>query len=375
MSQEKATFIQALFDVFLWILIFIRLYKNYKEPYKNYTKSSIIGEFLILVFCLFPFWGGDYFHYYEQMVEYNKGGYLLQEPVYGWLYSTFSFSYTFLRLIIWGFALFFLFNAYKRISSFYGLTLFFFGTCYMHYFSYARVSLSMSMVILGLTLLVTSEGRRRLLYIIGGVLIMGLSLVFHKSAFIGVVAAITALLLLNANKRTILLVILLTPLFIIVMKTFIEIYLGFDFEGVGVITNQYRDRLETGGGEIQDNSFGIGPFISVIFSRVPLYLSAIMYVVSVFSNDFKKFSIGERALSSFSFVTILIALVFLYDFGYDTSTIHYRILYWAMPANAVFLTAIQRLKRHSFLFKSVLYMTIIGAFYDLAYAAYCSLIS
>lgn len=375
MIQEKATFVQALFDVILWLLIYLRLHKFYNEPYKRFQKSKIIGIFLILVFCLFPFWGGDYFHYYEQMIEYNKGGYLQQEPVYGWMYSTFSFSYTFLRLVIWGFALLFLFSAYKRTSLSFGLCLFIFGACYMHYFSYARASLAMSMVILGLALVVTAEGRSRLSFIVFGALLAGCSFVFHKSSLIGIAAALISLLLLNPGKKTIVLMVASIPLFVFLLANIIEMYLGFDFEDMGVITNQYRDRLAGGGVEVEDNSFGIGPFISQVLSRAPLYLCAILYIIVVSTGIFRNFTRGERALSSFSFVCIVIALTFLYDFGYDTSTIHYRILYWSMPANAVFLGAVYRTKRFPLFVKSILFITIAGAFYDLTYAAYCSLIS
>lgn len=375
MVQEKATFVQALFDVILWLFIYFRLHKFFNEPYKRFQKSKIIGIFLILVFCLFPFWGGDYFHYYEQMIEYNKGGYLLQEPVYGWMYSTFSFSYTFFRLVIWGFALFFLFNAYKRTSLSFGVCLFIFATCYMHYFSYARASLAMAMVILGLSLVVTSKGRNRLFLLISGMFLMGVSFFFHKSSLIGISAAIVSLFLLNPGKKTILLLVVSTPLLVILLSHIIEMYLGFDFDNVGVITNQYRDRLAGVGVELEDKSFGIGPFISQLLSRTPLYLCAILYIVVVIKGLFRNFTRGERALSSFSFVCIVIALTFLYDFGYDTSTIHYRILYWSMPANAVFLGAVYRTKRFPLFVKSILFTTIAGAFYDLTYAAYCSLVA
>ena len=73
MVQESATVLQALFDLVLWAFIPLETKKAYYPLYTLKPSYRRIGIFLILLFCLFPFWGGDYFHYQQAFFFFNRG--------------------------------------------------------------------------------------------------------------------------------------------------------------------------------------------------------------------------------------------------------------------------------------------------------------
>ncbi len=373
MAQESATFIQVLFNLILLIAIYLTLHKSYYLPFRISPISRNVGIILILLFCLFAFWGGDYFHYKDAFIEYNLFGVMRQEKVYEWFYSTFSFSYIFLRLSIWGMALFALFWAYKRISPTFDLVLFIFGVCFLPIFSYARASLAMSIIILGLSFVSVIKKHNWLSTLIIVFSMLGISYFFHKSAPLGIAMAVVSLFMINADRKVLLLIVLITPLIVVGLRYAFAYFAIMDLDGELMISDHYRTHFLDVNTTKSGETFALGVLLNRIITRFPAYLIAILYICVVWSGEFKKLNIGERVISSYSFCVTLLAVLFLFDMGYSTNVLYYRTLFFSMPASAVFLAAVKRCELKPKLFKIVFNFSVFSGFYQILYSAYCAL--
>lgn len=371
--QEIATPLQLLFDIVLWLAVVLLLWPAYNPPHTITKTKRRIGYLLLLLFCLFPFWGGDYFHYKDEFYDVLNGGYPHVEPVYQWVMFNLSFeSYLLFRLIIWGGALLLLLKAYSRSSSNFDECILLFAACYLPLFSYARVSLSISLIILGLSFVVSDRGYRSIVSVFFGLTIIGCSEFFHRSAIIGIAAAIASLFLMNAKKGTIFLVIIILPLAVYLIGFALQYISDLDLDNDMFVSSQlintYLDSTKRGtiGG-------GLGEVLMILLARIPLYLSAILYLKLVINGSYSSFTIAERVLSSFAFCCILLGALFLIDFGFNTNVFHYRTLNLALPANAVFLAAVYKHNFNRVFCGVVLWTTVIGVLYSLSYSLYCAI--
>ena len=373
MIQESATFLEVLSNLIIWILVFLIFRKSYNSPFRVPTISRRIGIVLMLLFCLFAFWGGDYFHYKMAFNEYNLTGYINQEKVYEWFYRTFNFSYTALRFAIWGLALTALIWAYRRLSPAIDLTLFVFGTCFLPIFSYARASLAMSLILLGLSFIVNPGKLSRLFSLGIGFSLLGVSVFFHKSAPIGLSMAIASLFLIRADKAKLLLIALLAPLFVYILQQAFDVFAVMDLDSDTFITEQYRNRLlDTQ--ERQTGRAAIGPLLNNFITRFPVYFSAALYVMIVWNGRIKLLLDGERAIAAYAFCITLLSILFSLDLGIDTRVLQYRTLYFSMPAYAVFLSAVRRCNIKPKFSQFVIYFACFSGFYQLFYATYRTLV-
>ena len=369
MVQDSATFFQVLIDLLLWLLIFLSFKKSFNYPFHIPVNSKRIGIFLILLFCLFAFWGGDYFHYRSAFNEFKLTGDINQESVYKWFYSTFSFSYTAFRLAIWGLALTALLWAYSRLTPSVDLTLFFFGTSFLPIFSYARASLAMSIIILGISFISHPIKRFRLISLLIGTALLGVSVYFHKSAPIGVAMAFSSLFMIKANKTKLLLVAFMAPLFVFVLQQAFGFFTIMDLDSETFITEHYRNRIVDAESR---HVRSIGPFVNSVVTQFPVYFAAFLYVVIVWSGDLKQFTVGEKAISAYAFCITLLAILFSFDMGIDTRVLQYRTLFYSMPAYAVFLAAVRRYNLKPKLARLVFYFACFSGFYQVLYATYCA---
>lgn len=367
--MEKLTVSQALFNLFLWGVIFFTLYPASKYPYKLSKSRKKFGYALLLLFCLFPFFGGDYFHYKEIYTEIKVSGYSHLEIVYWWLIQNVCHSYFEFRLIIWGIALILTLWGYRRFHNETDLPLFYFGVFYLPWFSYARASLAMSMIFFGLSLLSHPVKRLKFSGYVIGIALLGLSVFFHKSAMVGIAAALGALFFHNPKKGNVVMIVLLFPVVLILIESFLSDFMSMDLTYDDFISGRQRDTyLEgEGGGGI---SHGLGQYISTFFTRVPLFIIAATYIFSVYKGYIVRFDKYSKTASSYTFYIMLIAIVFMFDLGYNTYTLYYRTLTFAMIPAAVFLTKMKTDAIALRVYRIISVMTIVGIVYTLLYSVY-----
>lgn len=128
-----------------------------KYPHRL-TKSRRRGAYCtIVVFCVFAFWGSDFFHVYDNYKELLSTGWTL-ESVYQIIAQEIAPDNYFLwRLVVWGLATILIIKIFKRVDINQDLAVSFFLMIWILWFSYARVSLAMAMVFFGLALVSKSH--------------------------------------------------------------------------------------------------------------------------------------------------------------------------------------------------------------------------
>lgn len=368
--QESANFFQTFFNLVLWIMTFVLIKPALRYPYTISKHRRFLVYFLMILFCIYPFWGGDYFHYKEYFIEYKSGGYCPLEDSYKWILDNLGYSYSFFRLIVWGMALFILFKAYKMIEIRYELALFYFIALYLTTFSYARVSLSMAFILLGLVIIIRQKSSLFFNVIIS-IILFSFAELFHRSAIIGIIAALISLFLINANKKRIILICFIFPIIVLSFAFLLNQFLTFDLNGDTFVTDRHRDAYFSS--DVDDLSFpGWGPYISILLSRVPLICIAILYIWVIFKGYFYIFPRSVRLVSSYGFVIIILAIVFMFDFGINTYVLYYRTLNFAILPSAVFLAALKQYGINLKLINIIYYVSLWGVFYILIYRTYCT---
>ena len=369
---DSATFIQVVFNLVLWVILFALMKPACAFPYSLNVQRRSIAIIGILLFCLFPYFGGDYFNYNEIFVYLKVGRDVSIEEVYKLIIKNCGYSYTFFRLIIWGVAVFFTLTAYKRLEVSFDLALFFFVAFYLPWFSYARVSLAMALIIFGLSLISRPIKRKKVLSVILGLLFIGCAEYFHRSAVIGITAALGSLFLINANKRIVLIVGVFFVFMIIALRYLIIYFLSLDLSYDTFISGEQRNYylLDSNAGSGVE---GIGASIMNILTRLPLILVAFLYIIVVYKGFYRSLPISVRVISSYSFILIMIALGFSYNLGFNTYVLYYRTLNFAMIPSAVFLASLKENHIKSELFKIIYYLSLIGIVYTLVYTIYCTI--
>lgn len=372
--RESAGFIQVFFNLALWFSIYIVLKPSYAYPYVVKESNKRLGLLLILLFCLYPFWGGDYFHYKEIFNDFVRNGILSgQEAIYEWIFRTFGLSYTLVRLVIWGLAIFILTWSYRRTYPNYALILFIFGLCYLPTFSYARVSLAMSLILLGLTFIVNHGKVSRFISIVCGAILLLSAALFHKSAPIGISMALVSLFLRDATKKKMAVVLLMIPIAVFALQYALNYFFFMELDADTYISDRTRStyfEMDESG----TDSLGIGELLGFFLQQGTGYLVALLYIIIAWTGKLNKFTETEKVISAYAFCITLLSVGFSFDLGYSLRVLQYRTLFFAFPADAVFLAAVHRHGFKKKLFRFIFYLTILGTAYQLLYATYLSLV-
>lgn len=363
--MEEMTFFKGVTCLFLWGLVYLVLCRASWHPYRLTKPARILGFTLILLFCLYPYWGGDYFHSMHSFEDIKAGEYNHFEDVYGWIIS-WAPSYTIFRLIVWGSALSILFLTYKRVDHNFDLILFYFGALYMTRFSYARVSLAMAIILFGMTIIYKPFRKHKFISYCLGVLVICCSEFFHRSALVGIISAFSTLVLIKKTKRKTMFLIVLIPFSSIVVSYMMGSLLDMSFESIDASIDGKLDRYTSG----ESGERGIASRISTFLQNTPMYLSVLAFVLLVIKNKIENFSMIERSFAYYMFIIMLIVIGLSMDVGYNMAVISQRVMCFAMPANAVFLMSMKSYKNYNKLYNIIYYMALSACVYTIMYATY-----
>ena len=193
--------------IFINIVMFVGiLIKRKKEQYGIYWS-------LIVLFCLFSIWEWDYFMLAN---AFYKGFKDFRDILYPYLtYVSFG-SYIILRLWIWGTATLLVYLTGKRFHVNTNILFFVFTTFFLLTFSYARASLGMALYFYGLSFFIIKDKNGIIRLIIIAICFF-LSYCAHRSLLI--LIAISPFCLFKPTKRSLVLILIFIPIFIIVIKT------------------------------------------------------------------------------------------------------------------------------------------------------------
>ena len=340
--------------------------------YKKYYKKLL---YLGLIFCIIPFWAGDYFHMKADFLNAKQGVQSNWEVLYQYL-STMSLSYYTFRLVLWGGSLFLLHKAFViffKVDTmlFMYILLYFFAMCLTN-FSYLRASTCMSMIFLGLTIiLINNDGIIKFnLQTILSICLIGASIFFHKSSLFAITMAIGVILTTYVKKAKliILLFIAALPVLIGYANTMIEELLIFDplednYLNMGAAQGYFN-------GELEKEGAGLGMFVQDILTRSQYYIFVILYIISIYKGAFELTPKYVQCFAHFAFFTILIANITLYALAISASVLYYRILYYSMLPAIVFFAYCMRYEIYPKLCKISFYIAILGTLYTLIYSTY-----
>lgn len=360
---------QTAWMVFFNILIvfcnYCVLKDTLKYPFKVSKAKYNIGWILCLLFCLFSFWGTDWFHYLEDYISIRIGYRTSLENVYVWIVQNISPDYLFFRLVVWGTALFLFVKTANNLSVSKELVLLLFSIIYIIWFAYARATLAMAMAFYGYSLFIKNSHNFRSALL--GVVILLSSYFFHKSATFAIGVVALALLLKRFPRYAIWILLITFPVGVVCAKIGVADFMMSDTGGEGDMASY----MATGQRYMEKDlsSQGIGALLQSMFERIPYYLTAclgfgiIRQKKIIIPNDIKAFIVLQILL-------VLISSIFAFDLGVNTSTIYGRFLrFAAIPTTIVMAYLYQSGYRHKYV-KRTIQIAVCGTLYALLYSFY-----
>lgn len=360
--------------VFLNLLMIFILNRYTRPAFVSGYLSSVrikVAIALCFVFCLFSFWGADWFGYlsYFQWAKSNGIEQVPMESFYLWLIDEVCTGYMQFRVIVWGLALGLFIFTIKRLRLNIGIALFFFCSIYLIYFSYARASLAMSLIFAGYSLLWEYNGKIVLRHRAIGLLLIGLAFFCHKSAVLGIAAVTMSLVIKKWGRNGVILVLLSFPLLILAMHLFLQDMFVTIVSDEESTLGQYA---QVGASYMEKKSgfSGIGTFIQKnILEHCPYYILALCCYKEVKSPS-AKYDPPVKSMMVLLFVLVITALIFAFDLGVNTKTIFVRYLRYAQIPACIVLTYMYSNGIQPRLIRWAYTIGIIGCFYSLVYTMY-----
>lgn len=360
--------------ILIWELLYLSKPVIKKGSLGKSRTRVVLG--LCFVFCLFSFWGADWFGYLKYYNTIRNGWIdgVPMEDVYKWIMRTISPNYLFFRAIVWGASLFFFVQTIKRLKINIGLVLFFFCGIFLIYFSYARATLAITMMCYGYSFLWRKKTHSgNIISFIFGLSLICSSFFFHKSAILGIMAILVSIIVQKIGRVGSIIVLLSFPFFIIVVRVFFSEYFEGFMDSDNVTLSEYAKSgssyLNSEGGS---GFSGIGTFIQrTILERLPYYLLGYCCYKEIKSPSVN-YKSNIYAMIVLMFVIVVTSLVFAFDLGVETTAIQTRYLRFAQAPACIVLSYFYMNKIQTHLITWTYKIGIFACFYSLIYVFYNS---
>ena len=369
MGHTSQTPALVFLNIVLILLLFGLTYSAYRRK-KLSTLKKVSVLIICLLFCTFSFWGTDWFGYMEYFTLVRSGfsSRVPMEEFYLWLMGDVCGDYLSFRIIVWGLSLIFVTQTFRRLKLNLGLALFFFCNIYLIYFSYARVTLAITMMFYGYSCLCTGNGK--LSTMLWGVLWLVLSFHFHKSAPLGIVTLIASLFVLKLGKRAPLLIVVSFPIIYSLINTILNDHFQLLLIDDGILS----EYAVTGSVyfDMQNARVGISTMVNRVLERAPYY-----FLAYISFKELYKPSIPHprhiRAFFMAEFLLIVFASVFVFDFGMNTSILYGRLIRFAQVPSIIIMTYLYDSSIISRPLKFAISIGLINCLYTLLYSFYNTL--
>lgn len=358
--------------VFIDILIFFALLLIIGRISFHLKKSHILlAYFLILCFCVFGFHNGDYYHYSTGVTQMATNSKYVNidfwdedihlEKVYWYIGQLVNYDYFLWRLVVWGSTLLLIYLTTKRLDFNISTTLSFFIVVALLIISYARVSLAMAISFFGVSFLIRPKFSKFISYPIG-LLIIFLSLSFHRSAiFLLIIFSLSTIIL---SKRNLLFVALLLPLITLIVN-----YYGFEYFINDTSGNVVNNKVREYSIRTNQNST-LGGSVYLIFNYIVFYMSYVLICKTIFKP---KIHLPNTVQFFFNcvFWIISIATIIGLNVNYNTSVIFYRFLNFSViPLSFILGYLIQY--NNSKLLQCIFITALLKNIYQLLYICYAA---
>lgn len=366
----------------LLMVVFLLLLsrKGFKEPFTLRPWRRYLMILVAMAFCLFSFWGTDWFHYAEMYLNlvYMDGFNTSLEDVYYYIANYLAPNYLVFRAVIWGAALYLMCLLMKHASVRADLILCFFCSVWLIYFGYGRISLAYALMYLGGAVICKPvRGKVLLSLMLGSVLLIS-SLFFHKSSIYGVALILLAFLPRMLNKRTFLLLLMIYPFVVLITELLLA-----QFMDSAVDPTERNTGATAGMTYLTEDSdeIGLAYNLQLFLECIPYYLLAFLgYRLNILTEETTD---DEAPLDSMNpvpsdvrffgrllFYIVATASVFAFNLGVNTRILFIRFLRFGfIPACIVLAWTWQsgrfpRLVRWSFL------LALASTAYALLYSFY-----
>jgi hypothetical protein len=304
-----------------------------------YIKADLKGGriFLfcgLLLFALTAFVGADFFHYYEFMSEYRGQVFgdqeLGLESFYQYLINYIDGNYFLFRLVVWGGSLMIIKYAIRLFGANLYHTLFLILAGFIITFSYARATLAIAVLSLGVVFVCIASDekiRKKAIYTIVGFAIMSCSIYFHRSMLPMFVLA-TGWIILPWKKQLTKYSLWLFPILVVVCSTVLKIA----FEELFVAANTIVDEtgtLHRAEYYIEQESVAsnINGYIRLVFHYAVFYLPMIILSNAVRSDEVLQKAGGRGIwLYQINYLILIFATSFVF-LDFDSNVLFDRYLY------------------------------------------------
>ena len=333
---------------------------NEQESYRGRTVLLSCG---LLLFALTSFVGADFFHYYENMVEYKNQAFGDQEggleAFYQYLIYYTNGNYFLFRLTIWGGSLALIIAAARKFGASIYRTLFVILAGFIVTYSYARATLAMSVFFMGVVIICGAVSNKlKVLPIVIGSAIVVCSTFFHRS-MLPMMAVALLWLLLPWKKKVSKYSLWLFPVVVLVFS----IVLKVAFEEILTIANAVEDEDGILGkaeyySEQEAAETNANGYIRLMFQNLTFYLPMLL-ISNAMRSDRVLQIVDKKAIWLYQMTYLILAFATSFLFlDIDSTTMLYRYLYMTfIPLSMLVahMTDIGALSRKQ-------YSTIIGIF-------------
>ena len=361
--------------VFVNLLMVYLLYRltspALKYPHMLASTKRNMSLVIIFLFVIFSFWGADWFHYREGYQDLVKGDVGHMESVYGWIAQHLTFGYLSFRFVIWGGALVLLNSMIKKLPIQYDVALFLFGSIWLIWFSYARVSLAMTLVFLAVPLFLDKSKRWSRII---AIFLLFASVFFHKTALFGILCLSFAYSIHKLPKYvTLLLIITGAVLLYMNLSSLLNdfVSMSVDNEDGGFSNNiavgQYYLNSEKTG------SAGIGDRISKLLEQLSYYITLFCSIQYYRTNPSKKLPDTINIYLTVFIIVVLLSSLFYMNLGFYTRTLATRFMRFAMIPSIVIMSHFIEIGYKPRLIKLSIIISLLSTFYSLLYSFYCHL--
>ena len=363
----QQTPVLVLFNIILLLLLYLTLKEATEPPHMVSLAKYRFALFLCVVFCIFSFWGADWFHYLEAFPMLQSGEKGHMEDVYVWIAQNLSPNYVIFRLIIWGGAFYLFIKILKDLNISIDLVLLFFAIFAIIWFSYARVTLAMCIAYWGGAIIFRTE--KRFITLILGFVLICISTYFHKSAVFVVFIVFLAFLFNMNSKFAIRITILLFPIIVFYAKLIVSQFMLTDVEGADDIMSEY---MAAGQNYMSAKSAvsGIGAIIARIMERTPYYVIAFIGFRTLISDMYDEIPSNLRSFIIIQILIVVFSSVFLFDLNANTSTLYGRFLRFDAIPTVVVMAYLYEIGIYRKLVNVSIYIAGLGTAYTLLYTLY-----
>lgn len=358
-------------NLIMVIIGYLIVFPALKYPFVLTKKRRYGAYSIIVVFCVFAFWGSDFFHIYDNYNELIATGWTLESVYQIIARDFFPDNYFLWRLFIWGLATMMLVKTFKVLGPSKDLAVCFFLMIWLLWFSYARVSLAMALAFWGLA--VISRSRKTFVSILYGWVLIFSSLFFHKSSGFIICVSLIALLIPNKWNKKWILLLLCFPLMVFFARTSLSTFLISDLSSNNEEINSY---IERGQNYMNDDSYieGAGYLLGQLLERIPYYM---IYITSLRLLISKTKYIDNRSIVVFMKALVLLvtfASVFAFDISINTQLIYERFMRFSFIPSCVLLTYFWSHSIYPKWQKWTFHIAWIGSLYQIVYMLYCSIL-